>query len=133
MIGLSILMLAAGLILAIIVFRRGAADGVVSNRRAKWLLGGGLILLGAYGLFWLVFGIGEMLAGDLSGLIHFVPVIIIAVLMFLAIKRPLEGGIVLVGLGALGSVFTSILTGGLPFLVSGLLFLTGAVLARPGR
>ncbi|MBN1991783.1 MAG: hypothetical protein JW953_03705 [Anaerolineae bacterium] len=133
MVGLSILMFVTSVILAMVVFRQNPDQGVVSNRRAKWFLGGGLILMGAYGVFWLIFGIGEMLSGDLSGVIHFIPVLMIVILMLLAIMRPLEAGIVLVGLGIFASIFTNVLIGGIPFLVFGLLFLAGAAVAHLGR
>jgi hypothetical protein len=141
--GVSILTVVAILVLAIIVFRRGPDEVTVSNKQAKWVLRGALVLMGIYAVFWLFFGISEMISGDLSGVIHLVPAIMLVVLMFLARRLPVEGGVVLVILGVLASAYyiiaaihgggsfqvTSILVGGVPYLVFGLIFLGRFVFA----
>lgn len=43
----------------------------------------------------LLFGIGEAMGGDLSGLMHLVEVAIVGAVVWLAWKRPLWGGILL--------------------------------------
>ena len=120
-----------------------AIDILFSNKQAKWVLRGALVLMGIYTIFWLFFGISEMISGDLSGVIHLVPAIMLVVLMFLARRLPIEGGVILVILGVLASVYyiiaaiqgdvsfrvTSILVGGVPYLVFGLIFLVAAALA----
>ena len=101
-----------------------------------------LVLMGLVAAFFAFMGIGEMLSGDLSGVGHLPPVIIIGFLMWLGWKRPLASGIVLTILGiASGTYFYSImvrpqdrptgaLTMGSPFLLFGLIFLTAAFLER---
>lgn len=98
--------------------------------------------MGFYAAFWLYFGIAEMISGDLSGVIHLVPAIMLVVLMFLAWRRPFEGGVVLVVLVVLASLYYGVATmqggrsfrvtflfGGVPYLVFGLLFLVAWALA----
>jgi len=141
--GVSILTVVAIVVLAVIVFRRGADKVVVSNKHAKWVLRSALILMGIYAIFWLIFGIGEMISGDLSGVIHLIPAIMIVALMLLALRRPMEGGVVLAVLGVLASVYyfaaiargwafkvQAALVGGVPYFVFGLLFLAAVALAR---
>lgn len=55
----------------------------------------GLLLLTLYGAIWLIFGIGEISSGDLSGISHLVPAFLIYVLIYLCWRRPFEGGITL--------------------------------------
>ena len=141
--GVSILTVVAILALVIIAFRRGPDKVIVANKQAKWLLCAALVLMGIYAVFWLFFGIAEMTSGDLSGVIHLIPTIMLLGLMFLAWRRPMEGGVVLVILGVLASLYYSVATmqggrsfqvasliGGVPYLVFGLLFLVAAALAR---
>jgi hypothetical protein len=104
---------------------------------------GALVLVGIYAVFWLFFGIAEMVSGDLSGVMHLVPAIMLAGLMWLVTRRPFEGGVVLVVLGVLASGYyfaamaggwafrgQAALIGGVPYLVSGLLLLAAAALGR---
>ncbi len=141
--GLAILTVVAILVLLIVVFRRAPDKVTVSNTRAKWLMRIALVLMGLYVVFWLFFGIGEMISGDLSGAFHLVPAIMVVVLMFLAWRRPKEGGVIIVVLGLLVSLYYAFATmqggrsfdvtsliGGVPFLVSGLLLLGAVALAR---
>ena len=51
--------------------------------------------LGFMVLVLLTFGIGETLSGDLSGLVHFVPVIFAVLVAWLCWKHPLWGGVLL--------------------------------------
>lgn len=110
---------------------------------ARWLHYGALAPLGLFVAFWSLMSIGEMAGGDLSGLSHLLPALLVLPLMFLAWKRPLLGGIVLVGLGLAAAAYFyndlirlenklggAAITGG-PFLLAGLLLLVAAALARP--
>jgi hypothetical protein len=84
-----------------------------------------------------------MISGDLSGAVHLVSAAALAVLMFLAWRRPMEGGAALVSLGVLATLYylypalkrgetlqLSFWMGGAPFLATGLLFLAAVALAR---
>lgn len=139
--GASILTGIAILVLGMITFRRDQV--IVSNQQAKWLLRAALVLMGLYAILWLFFGIGEMTSGDWSGAIHLVPAIMVVALMFLAWRRPMEGGVVLVILGVLAFLYYGVATmqggrpfqvtsliGGVPYLVCGFLFLAAIALAR---
>lgn len=58
----------------------------------------GLLPIGFLSLVSLVFGIGESTGGDLSGLIHLVPFVILALAIWLCWKYPLWGGIILLAM-----------------------------------
>lgn len=60
--------------------------------------------LALFALVSLVFGIGESTGGDLSGLMHLVPVVLIALLIWLCWKRPLWGGIFLLAYALIRSL-----------------------------
>ena len=49
--------------------------------------------------FFLIFTFGEVFSGDLSGLSHLIQAFPVALLIFLAIKKPFIGGIILLLLG----------------------------------
>jgi hypothetical protein len=49
--------------------------------------------------FFLLFAFGEVFSGDLSGLSHLVPAALIALVIFLASKRPRIAGILLLVVG----------------------------------
>jgi hypothetical protein len=96
-----------------------------------------------YAAFWALFGAGEILAGDWSGIIHFGPVVLILGLMFLCWKRPMSGGIVtlLAGVALTLRFFSSmmrpedrtsaaLIIGG-PFILAGIIFIIFALLSRP--
>ncbi len=55
----------------------------------------GLLPIGLLALVSLAFGIGESTGGDLSGLMHLVPFVIVGLAMWLCWKYPLWGGILL--------------------------------------
>jgi hypothetical protein len=62
-----------------------------------------MVPLGFMVLVLLMFGIGEVVGGDLSGIQHIVPVVFVGLVVWLCWRRPLWGGILLL-LGA--SFFT---------------------------
>jgi hypothetical protein len=94
----------------------------------------GLILLGLQVGVFLLFGIGEMASGDLSGAGHLLPAVATVVLAVLAWRRPVEGGVALVLIGVLARVgvsdITALLILAAPPIVSGLLFLLAGWIAR---
>jgi hypothetical protein len=137
----TILSLIFVVILAVIVYRRGADTTVAAHPRARWLLYAGLLVLGLHTAFYLVFAIGESVGGDLSGLSHLVPAAVLILLMFLAYRRPAESGWVLLamglvsmilysGIGRGGFQFQTFLLAAAPSLLAGLLFLAAAWLAK---
>jgi hypothetical protein len=69
--------------------------GVLSMNTIKGLKIAALLPLGFMSLVLLMFGIGESVGGDLSGLMHLVPVAFAGLVMWLCWKRPLWGGILL--------------------------------------
>jgi hypothetical protein len=54
-----------------------------------------LVLLGLGVAFYLMFAIGEMAGGDISGIQHLPPAVILAVLLGVSWRHPLAAGIVL--------------------------------------
>ncbi len=92
----------------------------------------------------LVFGIGESVGGDLSGLMHLVPLVFAGLVIWLCWKRPLWGGILLLAgafiqalefVGAFvgadpGSILAPLVIMILPMTLSGLLLLTAAWIGR---
>lgn len=102
-----------------------------------------LVPLGFMVLILLILGIGETLGGDLSGLMHFVPVIFVALVAWLCWKHPLWGGVLLLA-GVVFEViaFWGVLVGRppmwfwmliimiLPLAFSGLLLLTAEWVKR---
>ncbi len=141
--GITILTVVAVVVLAVIAFRRGPDRAVAANKPAKWLLGAALVLMGLYVALLLFFGLGEMMSGDFSGIIHLTPAIMVIVLMWLVWRRPVETGIVLVIVGVLaafyygaaamqggGPFLAGVLIGGAPYLAAGLAALAAAAMAR---
>ena len=103
-----------------------------------------MIPLGFMMLILLAFGIGESVGGDLSGLMHLVPLVFAGLVIWLCWKRPLWGGILLLA-GALfeafrfrgafvsanqGSMIWPLIIMILPLALSGLLLLTAAWIGR---
>jgi hypothetical protein len=91
---------------------------------------------------WLLFGVGEVLGGDQSGLIHLAPALLMIGLLVVAWKWGRLGGIAMLATGLVVIIYLliaienpasklpgALLTGG-PFLVSGLLFLLADLLKR---
>jgi hypothetical protein len=84
--------------------------------------------------FWLLFGIGETIGGDMSGVIHLVPAFLVGLLIVVGWRWPLYGGALLLLFGiaeALAFSATGILLilGG-PLMLSGLLLVVAGLLAR---
>jgi hypothetical protein len=131
-----------------LVLRRGRDQRDGSIRSAHWLRIAGFIPLGLQVAILLLFGIGEMASGDLSGAGHLLQVAVTALLGILAWMRPLEGGVALFGgaalfiVGFIVGVVTSvplpestvispaIMIMAAPQIVSGVLFFIAGMLAR---
>ncbi|MBI3152495.1 MAG: hypothetical protein HYZ21_10200 [Chloroflexi bacterium] len=102
-----------------------------------------LVLMGLAAAFFTFMGVGEMLGGDLSGMGHLPPVVLIVLLMWLGWRKPMAGGITMFLLGVLIGVYffslmnsTEIKMVGVllmsgPFILPGLLFLAAGVVERP--
>lgn len=103
-----------------------------------------LVFMALAALFFSFMGIGEMVGGDLSGVIHLPPVALIALMMWFGWKKPFPGGATMLGLGLLISIFFLIITSqanrllavllmGGPFVIPGILFMTASLLENPHR
>jgi len=69
-----------------------------------------LVLLGLGIAFYLMFGVGELAGGDVSGVQHFIPVAILTALAVVAWHRPRAAGIALLALTVpLGAVYIAVL------------------------
>jgi hypothetical protein len=114
-----------------------------TNKLSSWLRWFALAPAGFFCGLWLIFGAGEVAGGDISGVTHLAPAVLIIILVILAWKWTRAGGIgmLLTGIGILIYLLASIqnpqarlpgaiLTGG-PFLFSGLLFLLAGIFRRP--
>jgi len=102
-----------------------------------------LVPLGFMVLVLSIFGVGETLSGDLSGLMHFVPVVFAVLVTWLCWKHPLWGGFLLLAgvifevvafWGILGNKppmwFWTLIIMILPLAFSGLLLLTAEWIKR---
>jgi hypothetical protein len=127
---------AAVLLLGILVLLRGRDP--LAGGQGKGLRIAALVPLGLQAAFFLLFAIGEMAAGDLSGAGHLLQVVGAALPGYLAWLRPLEGGIVLLAASLVGlapgfkpgEALTQVLILSAPQLLSGLLFVISALLDR---
>jgi len=113
------------------------------NPLSFWFGWFALVPAGFFTGLWLLFSMGEVRGGDLSGILHLIPALLIIVLVVAAWKWPRTGGIALLLAGTviLAYLLTSIqnpesrlpgalLTGG-PFLLSGVLFLLAGMSKSP--
>ena len=121
-------------VLGFLVFRRGEDPRVNGISQARWLLVAALIPLALQVVIFLLFGIGEMASGDLSGAGHLIPAVSSVILAFLAWKRPLEGGaaLLIAGVVSLAGLreAAAILILAVPQIISGPLYLVGGMIAR---
>ncbi len=145
---MAILLAAAAVVLLAFGFLKKQYEPVLLARRARWWLRAALILMAAFAGFWAFFGVGEMIGGDTSGVMHLVPSAIIVLLMLAARRRPFEGGIVLMVIGTLVTIaafgahrggwpqyiMVALITG-VPLLAAGILLLvaTASGAKRAGR
>ena len=69
----------------------------------------GMALLGLGVAFYLLFTIGEVAGGDITGLQHLPPAVLLGSLLVVAARRPRLAGLVLLGLAvALGALFLAL-------------------------
>jgi hypothetical protein len=140
---MAILVATAAVVLLAFGLIRKQHEPVPFDPRARWILRAALLVMGAFAGFWAFFGIGEMAGGDMSGVSHLVPAVIIVLLMLAVRRRPFEGGIVLMVVGTLvtiaawgayrggwGHYIRVALITGLPLLASGILLVLAARLAQ---
>lgn len=80
--------------------------------------------------FLLMFTFGEVFSGDFSGLSHLIQALPIALLLWLAFKKPFVAGVILVGVGVVSGIVYAL---SVPFealtilIVEGLLFVPPVV------
>jgi len=98
----------------------------------------GLVVIGLVIAILLLFGIGEMASGDLSGLSHVIPAIVLGGVAVLSLKTVRGSGVTLMVLGVFIAVFflmqtvpfqsrlTAILLTGGPILLGGLLLVAAS-------
>jgi len=124
-------------VVGFIVLRSGRDTRVEGIAWVRGTMIAALIPLGLQAVVLALFGLGEMLSGDLSGAGHLLSLVATVLTAFLAWRRPLEGGIALVVMGLVAAAgyrdLTAIAIMSAPQLVSGLLFLTAGVGARRSR
>jgi hypothetical protein len=131
-----------------IVLRRGRDRRVESISSPLGLRIAALIPLVPQGAIYLLFGVAEMVGGDLSGGMHLLQLAVIVLLAILAWMRPLEGGIGLVLAGVASAVpfISAMATAGssaeptvvspallilaVPQILSGVLFFIAGMLGR---
>lgn len=69
-----------------------------------------LVLLGLGVAFYLMFAVGELAGGEISGLQHLLPAALLGALLWLGWKRPRTAGIVLLALAVpLGAAYLAVL------------------------
>jgi len=120
-------------VLGVIAIRR-RAQHVDLTGSGRALSIAALFPLGLQSAVFLLFGVGEVLSGDLSGAGHLISLAVAVLLALLAWRSPLEGGfaLLLVGLVTLQQfsdpTTRTIMAG--PQLLSGALFLGAGILRR---
>ncbi|MBN1920700.1 MAG: hypothetical protein JW892_05610 [Anaerolineae bacterium] len=139
--------IAAIVVLFIIVLRRGPDLRIQTNRSAQRLRIAACVFLAIPLAIFLIFGIAEMVGGDINGVMHLVEALVVVLVGILAWKRPFEAGIILcLSSLALTGFFLSILLPNpahegpinfysllivvLPTLITGSLFLSAGIVAR---
>ena len=143
--GLLFIYILAFVVVAVITWRRPVDLTVRQDPRARWLLYGALLLLGLYAISMLV-SVVIAAVSDRTGEISFmilVPAAVLALLAYLAYRRPVEAGWGLLVIGLIIAIYSlvigerdasdwpwAIVLATAPLLLSGLLLLAGNWLAR---
>lgn len=96
--------LVAIVVTGLFVWRYGREQRVENIRPARRLRRAGLVPLGLQIAVLLLFGIGEIAAGDAGGAGHLVEALVVALLTAVTWLRPLEGGIALLVSGILFAI-----------------------------
>ena len=143
--GLLFIYILAFMVVAVITWRRPVDLTLRQDPRARWLLYGALLLLGLYAISMLVSVVIAAVSDRTSGiaLMNLVPVAVLALLAYLAYRRPVEIGWGLLVIGLILAIYTlvigerdagdrllAIVLVAAPLLLSGLLLLAGNWLAR---
>ncbi len=144
----TIVNIVAVVILGFLLLRLGRERRSGNASAVLWLKIVGLLLLGIQVVIYLIFGLGEMTSGDLTGAVHLVSLVVVVLLGIMAWLRPFEGGIVLFVFGFLSAasflitVFSSgplpqssLLSSGImitavPQVISGILFFIAGLFTR---
>ena len=114
----------------------------VHGRRRRWVLIGALVLLAVPIGFQLLFAIGEVAGGDLTGLTHGVLALPLIALAVAALRRPTLAGAILLGLGVPIAIGYLLLVANRDFTIETILIveavllmpvLAGALLVLAGR
>jgi hypothetical protein len=139
-------MVIAIVVLVIVFIRQTSDEDMAQRKRVTGLRHEALVLMGVYAVFWLLFGISEISAGDVVGAILLAQAIATGGLMFIVRRQPIAGGIAFLSVGVFLSILYSmqmyggwfardqvVLITGVPPLVAGLIFLGTSQLASPSR
>jgi hypothetical protein len=130
--------------LGFLVWRRGRDRRTGTIKSAHWLRIAGLVPLVLQVAIFLLFGIGEMASGDLTGAGHLLQVTATVLLGVLAWMRPLEAGVALIAgavlfiAGMVASITRpdstvispAIMIMAAPQMICGVLFFIAGMLAR---
>ncbi len=123
-------------IVGFVLIRKGQEQRVWDQPTASRLMIVGLIPLVLQIAIFLLFGLGEMASGELSGAGHLLPAVATLVLMLLSWKRPIEGGAALFVIGAVTTTdfsdTTALLIMAAPQIFSGLMFLLAGWIVQGG-
>ena len=123
-------------IVGFVLVRQGRDQRAREHPTARRLMIAALIPLGLQVGIYLLFGLGEMASGDVSGAGHLLPAVGTLALALLSWRRPIEGGAALLVVGIVSradvSDATALLIMGAPQIVSGLLFLLAGWIAQRG-
>jgi len=114
-IALAVACLSAVLVVLGVLFRRnrrshvsGGEGGRAADARRTKIAA--LVLLGLGVAFYLMFAVGEMAGGDITGIQHLLPAAVLGALLWLGWKRPRTAGIVLLALSVpLGAAYIAVL------------------------
>lgn len=83
------------------------------HARARRMKIAAMVLLGLGIAFYLMFALGETASGDVGGVAHLLPALLLGALMYVAWKRPLPAGIALLVLSVpLGVLYAYLAIGG---------------------
>jgi hypothetical protein len=108
----------------------------------SWLLWIALGIMAVYAAFWALYAAGDVMMGEWSGVVYFIPVLLVLGLMALCWKLPLVGGLVSLLAGMLlmlrvyttvqgsGEEISAVLVIGGPFVLAGALVLLFTALSR---
>jgi tellurite resistance protein TehA-like permease len=145
----SVLLTLAVLVLGLLRWRGRRRADLRQSRRALGFAVCAVTLLILQAVLWFIFGFGEVIGGDVSGVIHLLPAVLTLAMAVLAFSLPLEGGLILLIVGAALAAYFSAgmfrspagpgetmvispgaLVAGVPLLVAGAFLLTAAWFLR---